>query len=226
MKVLLGISFKVEKGQSVAFVGPSGCGKSTIFQLLQRFYDPAEGVVLVGGVDLRKLDVSYWRSQMGFVGQEPVLFDMSLADNVRYSKPDATQAELEKAAELANMEYVLAQPPKMRWEDPVGIRGGRMSGGQKQRCAIARAMLRDPQILILDEATSALDSASEGIVQDALDKASQGRTTFAIAHRLSTIRNSDCIFVLKAGQICEQGTHAKLIEMEGLYWNIAMQGQR
>lgn len=224
LQVLQAISFKVLQGQSVAFVGPSGCGKSTIFQLLQRFYDASEGAILIGGVDLKSFDVAFWRSQIGFVGQEPVLFDMSLEENVKYGKQEATHEEVLAAAKLANMEYVLGDASKIAWDDFVGSRGGKLSGGQKQRCAIARAMLRDPPILILDEATSALDSASEGLVQDALEKASQGRTTFSIAHRLSTIRNSDVIHVLKQGCIAEQGSHADLMTLQGLYWKMINQG--
>eukprot|EP00928_Gymnodinium_smaydae_P023621 TRINITY_DN19421_c0_g3_i1.p1 TRINITY_DN19421_c0_g3~~TRINITY_DN19421_c0_g3_i1.p1 ORF type:complete len:1276 (+),score=236.73 TRINITY_DN19421_c0_g3_i1:316-3828(+) len=222
LEVLREINFVVKKGQSVAFVGPSGCGKSTILQLLQRFYDPSSGAVLVGGTDLKDFNVAWWRQQLGFVGQEPVLFDMTLEENVRYGKEGATREEVEEAARVANMDYVLTGG-KMAWSDAVGSKGGQLSGGQKQRAAIARAIIRNPSVLILDEATSALDNRSEGVVQAALDKAKEGRTTFAIAHRLSTIQNSDVIFVLKAGKIAEHGRHTDLLANQGLYWHLASQ---
>jgi len=222
--VLSRLNIFVKQGQSVALVGPSGCGKSTVFQLLQRFYDPSEGAVLISGVDLRQFDIAWWRQQLGFVGQEPVLFDLSLEENVRYGKPAATKDEVEAVARKANMDYV-GEGAMMRWEDKVGSRGGKLSGGQKQRCAIARALLRDPRVLVLDEATSALDSASEGVVQEALDRAKVGRTTFAIAHRLSTIRDSDVIFVFKSGRVSEQGNHDTLLQMRGQYYHLANQGK-
>merc|ERR1719386_415431 len=183
-----------------------------------RFYDVemGSGSITVGGTDLRSLDVSWWRSCIGLVGQEPVLFDASLEENVKYSKTDATRADLEEAAALANMDFVLSG--KVQWEDSVGARGGKLSGGQKQRVAIARALLRKPKILLLDEATSALDSASEHVVQEALDKARKGRTTFVIAHRLSTIQDSDLILVMCDGKLTESGTHDSLLKEKGLYF--------
>lgn len=222
--VLQGMSFKVTKGQSVALVGPSGSGKSTVIQLLQRFYDPGSGQILVGGVELATFDVSWWRKQVGFVGQEPLLFDVSLEDNVKYGNPDATQEQVLVAAKMANMDYALSG--RVAWSTLVGTKGGKLSGGQKQRCAIARALLRDPKVLLLDEATSALDSQSERVVQDALDRAKQGRTTFTIAHRLSTIRDSNQIFVVGAGAIVERGTHDELIKLGGLYTNLEKSGAR
>merc|ERR1711988_1268453 len=175
MQVLKDFSVSVLEGQTVALVGPSGSGKSTIVQLLMRFYDveAGSGRITVGGTDLRSLDVSWWRSCVGFVGQEPVLFDASVEDNMKYGKADATREELQEAAALANMDFLLSG--KVQWEDSVGPRGGKLSGGQKQRVAIARALLRKPKILLLDEATSALDSTSEHMVQEALDKARKGR---------------------------------------------------
>jgi len=221
--VLQGLSFRVEAGQSVALVGPSGGGKSTVIQLLQRFYDPKEGSVKVGGADLRSLDVAWWRRQLGFVGQEPVLFDVSLEENVRYGCPEATSEQLHAAAVEANLDFVL--DGRLKWEDSLGLRGERLSGGQKQRCAIARAILRRPAVLLLDEATSALDSASEQVVQQALDAARQGRTTFTIAHRLSTIKDSDLILVVASGRISESGTHDELLTAQGVYAQLYSQGQ-
>jgi len=188
-------------------------------QLIQRFYDPSNGDVKVGGVSLRDFNVAWWRRQVGFVGQEPVLFDVSLEDNVKYGNSGATRAQVEAVGRLANMEYVVNG--LIKWEDSVGTRGGKLSGGQKQRCAIARALIRDPAVLILDEATSALDSASEHLVQQALEVAKKGRTTIAIAHRLSTIRDCDHIFVMKGGQVGESGTHEELMQAQGMYWNLA-----
>eukprot|EP00931_Biecheleriopsis_adriatica_P054704 TRINITY_DN32215_c0_g1_i1.p1 TRINITY_DN32215_c0_g1~~TRINITY_DN32215_c0_g1_i1.p1 ORF type:complete len:1281 (+),score=294.96 TRINITY_DN32215_c0_g1_i1:135-3977(+) len=221
--ILKDLNLSVTSGQAVALVGPSGCGKSTVFQLLQRFYDPSEGQVLVGGQDLKSFDIKWWRQQIGFVGQEPILFDLSVEDNVRYGKLDASKEELEEAAKRANMDYVISG--KVKWTDYVGARGGQLSGGQKQRCAIARALVRNPSILILDEATSALDSASEGVVQDALDKAKLGRTTFSIAHRLTTIQDSDVIFVFRNGAVSEKGSHQDLLNLRGQYWNLVQHGK-
>merc|ERR1711988_112312 len=220
MQVLKNFSVNVIEGQTVALVGPSGSGKSTIVQLLMRFYDVAacSGSITVGGADLRSLDVSWWRSCIGFVGQEPVLFDASLEDNMKYGKADATREELQEAAALANMDFLLSG--KVQWEDSVGPRGGKLSGGQKQRVAFARALLRKPKILLLDEATSALGSTSEHVVQEALDKARKGRTTFVVAHRLSTIQDSDVILVMCDGTVTEQGTHEQLLAKQGLYWTL------
>ena len=216
--VCKGYSLSVPAGQTVALCGPSGSGKSTIVQLLQRFYDPAGGEVRAGGVALATLDVAWWRSQLGFVGQEPVLFDATLEENVKYGKTDATQQELDAVAKLANLDFVL--DGRVAWADAIGPRGDRLSGGQKQRVAIARALVREPKVLLLDEATSALDSESERVVQEALDAARRGRTTFAIAHRLSTIQDADVIVVLVDGSITEQGTHAELLAKKGVYYSL------
>lgn len=222
LPVLKGLSWKAFQGQSVAFVGPSGSGKSTVLQLLQRFYDPTQGCVKIGGRDLRDFDISFWRSQVGFVGQEPILFDMSLDENIKYGKKDATRQEIENAARMANMDFVFNG--KIGWGDSVGQKGGKLSGGQKQRVAIARALVRQPPVLLLDEATSALDSASEKIVQEALDVAKKGRTTFTIAHRLSTIKESDLIVVIVSGMLAEQGTHDDLMQSQGVYYNLVRKG--
>mmetsp|Transcript_74346 Transcript_74346/g.177339 ORF Transcript_74346/g.177339 Transcript_74346/m.177339 type:complete len:1235 (-) Transcript_74346:315-4019(-) len=189
VRVLKKLSFTIEKGQAVAFVGFSGSGKSTVIQLLQRFYDPQTGSVQVGGQNLCDLNVAFWRKQIGMVGQEPVLFDVSLEENVKYGYPEATDAQVKDAARVANMDYAFAG--SVKWSDRVGLRGEKLSGGQKQRCAIARALLRRPQFLLLDEATSALDSTSERLVQQAMQEARVGKTTITVAHRLSTIQNSD-----------------------------------
>jgi len=222
LPVLHGLSFSVTKGQSVALVGPSGSGKSTVIQLLLRFYDPTSGSLLVGGVDLKQFNVAWWRKRVGFVGQEPILFDMSLMDNVKYGTPDATQQQVEAAAQEANMDYVFSG--KKDWKDNVGIKGGKLSGGQKQRCAIARALVRQPEILLFDEATSALDSVSEQQVQQALDNVKKGRTTFTIAHRLSTIKDANLILVIESGKLKEQGTHEELMALKGLYHTLTTKG--
>jgi ABC-type multidrug transport system fused ATPase/permease subunit len=240
LPVLQGLSFSIAKGQSVALVGPSGSGKSSCMSLLQRFYDAQEGTVAITGHRIQDLDLRWWRSQMGFVGQEPVLFDASVAENVRYGAPDATHAELEAAADLANMNFVQpeaghtvlrnvtqrdGQTNLVKWTDTVGRGGGQLSGGQKQRVAIARAMVRKPALLLLDEATSALDSASESVVQQALDKARVGRTTVMIAHRLSTVQDADLLVIICDGVVSESGTHQELLAKKGVYWNIAGQPQ-
>ena len=216
--VLAGFTLDVPPETTLALVGPSGSGKSTIIQLLQRFYDVADGSLTVGAVALSELDIEWWRAQLGFVGQEPVLFDATLEENVKYGKTDATQQELDAVAKLANLDFVL--DGRVAWADAIGPRGDRLSGGQKQRVAIARALVREPKVLLLDEATSALDSESERVVQEALDAARRGRTTFAIAHRLSTIQDADVIVVLVDGSITEQGTHAELLAKKGVYYSL------
>eukprot|EP00398_MALV-I-01_sp_L67-1_P000301 gene301-26_t len=227
--VLHGVTFSVPLGSTVGFVGPSGSGKSTILQLLLRFYDPESGSLLVGGTDLRDFDLRWWRGQLGYVQQEPVLFDVSVEDNIKYGKPDATHAEVVEAARQANIDYIGTREDgkTLNWGDNVGIKGGQLSGGQKQRLAIARAIIRNPQFLLLDEATSALDSKSEKIVQDALDNASKGRTSFVVAHRLSTIAKSDKIFVIVDGRMVEQGTHNELKEKpDGHYAKLLRRGMK
>ncbi|KAL0985399.1 hypothetical protein UPYG_G00156400 [Umbra pygmaea] len=216
VKVLNGMSLTVHSGQTMALVGSSGCGKSTTVQLLQRFYDPEEGSVFVDGHDVRSLNVRFLREMIGVVSQEPILFATTIAENIRYGRPDVTQKEIEQAAREANAyDFIMTLPDK--FETLAGDRGTQMSGGQKQRIAIARALVRNPKILLLDEATSALDAESETIVQAALDKVRQGRTTIVVAHRLSTIRNADVIAGFQKGEIVEQGTHKELMEKGGVY---------
>ncbi|ALC42337.1 Mdr49 [Drosophila busckii] len=219
VEILKGLSVDVAPGQTVAFVGASGCGKSTVIQLMQRFYDPLQGSVQLDGHDLRALNVGWLRSQIGVVGQEPVLFATSIGENIRFGKPDATQADIERAARQANCHEFISKLPK-GYDTKVGERGAQMSGGQKQRIAIARALVRNPKILLLDEATSALDPTSEKRVQDALELASQGPTTLVVAHRLSTVTNADMIVFVKNGVVAEQGTHDELMEKGGLYYEL------
>uniref|UniRef100_A0A3Q2PGP9 ATP binding cassette subfamily B member 1 n=1 Tax=Fundulus heteroclitus TaxID=8078 RepID=A0A3Q2PGP9_FUNHE len=216
VKILGNMCLKVTSGQTMALVGSSGCGKSTTIQLLQRFYDPQEGSVSIDGHDIRSLNVRYLRGMIGVVSQEPILFATTIAENIRYGRPDVTEEEIEKAAKEANAyDFIMNLPDK--FETLVGDRGTQMSGGQKQRIAIARALVRKPKILLLDEATSALDAESETIVQAALDKVRQGRTTLIVAHRLSTIRNADVIAGFQKGKVVELGTHSELMEKKGVY---------
>nr|XP_054597178.1 ATP-binding cassette, sub-family B (MDR/TAP), member 4 isoform X2 [Nothobranchius furzeri] len=216
VKILDDMSLSVKNGQTMALVGSSGCGKSTTIQLLQRFYDPQKGSVSIDDHDIRSLNVRYLREMIGVVSQEPVLFATTISENIRYGRPDVTQREIEQASKEANAyDFIMNLPDK--FETLVGDRGTQMSGGQKQRIAIARALVRNPKILLLDEATSALDAESETIVQAALDKVQQGRTTLIVAHRLSTIRNADVIAGFQKGQIVELGTHSELMEKKGVY---------
>jgi ATP-binding cassette subfamily B protein len=210
------VSFRIEPGQYVAFVGPSGAGKTTVSYLIPRLYEASEGGVLFAGTDVRELRHASLIDHIGVVSQETYLFHATIAENLRYAKPDATQAELEAACRSANIHDTIASFPD-GYETLVGERGYRLSGGEKQRVAIARVLLKDPAVLILDEATSALDTVSERVVQGALDAASRGRTTVAIAHRLSTVVDADVIHVVRAGRIVESGTHAKLLGLDGEY---------
>nr|ADZ48235.1 multidrug/pheromone exporter protein [Hevea brasiliensis] len=210
-------TLKIPAGRTVALVGGSGSGKSTVIALLQRFYDPLDGEILLDGVAIDKLQLKWLRSQMGLVSQEPALFATSIKENILFGKEDATMEEVVEAAKASNAHNFICQLPQ-GYDTQVGERGVQMSGGQKQRIAIARAIIKAPRILLLDEATSALDSESERIVQQALDKAAIGRTTIIIAHRLSTIRNVDVITVVQNGQVMETGSHDELMEIEdGLY---------
>lgn len=211
-----GVSFAIEPGQYAAFVGPSGAGKTTVSYLVPRLYEASGGVVRFAGDDVRELRQESLISNIGIVSQETYLFHASIAENLRYAKPDATDAELEAAARTANIHETIVSFPE-GYDTVVGERGYRLSGGEKQRIAIARVLLKDPAVLVLDEATSALDTISERVVQQALDDASRGRTTLAIAHRLSTVVSADVIFVIVGGRIVEQGTHAELINGGGVY---------
>ena len=211
-----GVSLKVEPGENVAIVGPSGSGKSTLMALLQRFYDPTEGVVKLDGHDLRSLRQDSLRRQIGVVLQEPLLFNEPIAENIRYGRPEATMKEVENTARAANAhEFILRLPEG--YQTLAGERGNRLSIGERQRVAIARALIKNPPILILDEATSALDAELEAAVQEALDSLQKGRATFVIAHRLVTVVNADRIIVLKNGKIVEDGSHARLMRNAGLY---------
>jgi ATP-binding cassette subfamily B protein len=216
------VTFTVEPGQFVAFVGPSGAGKTTISYLVPRLHDVTSGVVEVAGVDVRHLRQQSLIEHVGIVSQETYLFHASIAENLRYAKPDASDAELEAACRAASIHDTIVSFAD-GYDTIVGERGYRLSGGEKQRVAIARVLLKDPPVLILDEATSALDSVSERIVQDALDAASRGRTTIAIAHRLSTISAADVIYVIDHGRIVESGTHLALVERGGVYSRLVAQ---
>jgi ATP-binding cassette subfamily B protein len=213
---LKSVSFTIEPGQYAAFVGPSGAGKTTVSYLVPRFYDVQGGRVVFAGDDVRDLKQDSLVRNIGIVSQETYLFHATIAENLRYAKPDATDAELEAAARAANIHDTIATFP-LGYDTVVGERGYRLSGGEKQRVAIARVLLKDPPVLILDEATSALDTISERIVQAALDEAARGRTTIAIAHRLSTVIGADVIFVVQGGEIVETGTHSSLLAAGGEY---------
>lgn len=214
------VGFTVNPGERVAVVGPSGAGKSTIFQLLLRFYDPQEGAVRIDGLDLKETDPSAFRSIIGLVPQEPVIFSANALENIRYSRPDASDAEVRQAAEAANALGFIQSLPE-GFETFLGEKGVRLSGGQRQRIAIARAILRDPAILLLDEATSALDAESERAVQQALEAIMPGRTTLVIAHRLATVLKADRILVLEEGRLVAEGKHAELLETSPLYRHLA-----
>ena len=206
----------VPAGKTVALVGESGSGKSTVVSLIERFYDPQGGAVLLDGVDLRELNLHWLRSQVGLVSQEPVLFNLSVADNIRYGRPEASLEAVEAAARAANAHAFIAALPE-GYHTQLGEGSIQLSGGQKQRIAIARAVVKDPRVLLLDEATSALDAESEHVVQEALDKLMVGRTTVVVAHRLSTVRDADAIAVVYKGRIVEQGTHEVLVAQGGAY---------
>ncbi|MBS0295312.1 MAG: ATP-binding cassette domain-containing protein [Proteobacteria bacterium] len=217
---LADVSLSAKPGETIALVGPSGGGKSTILNLIPRFYDAGSGRVTLNGVDIRDASLADLRSKIALVTQEPFLFDDTIGANIAYARPDASQAEIEAAAEAAAAHEFIAALPQ-GYQTTVGEAGARLSGGQRQRIAIARAFLKDAPILLLDEATSALDTESEAKVQVALERLMHGRTTLLIAHRLSTVRGADRIYVIEAGKVVEQGTHAQLVKAGGLYARLA-----
>jgi ATP-binding cassette subfamily B protein len=220
-QILKGLDFEVPAGKTVAVVGPSGAGKSTISRLLFRFYELSGGRITIDGQDISAVTQTSLREAIGMVPQDTVLFNDTLRYNIRYGRWEATDAEVEEAARLARIDDFIRLSPK-GYETEVGERGLKLSGGEKQRVAIARTILKGPPILVLDEATSALDSHTEKEIQDALDRVSRNRTTLVIAHRLSTIVAADEIIVLAAGEIVERGTHQQLLAKNGLYasmWN-------
>ena len=224
-KVCNGLSLRIHPGTTMALCGASGSGKSTVIQLLERFYDPLSGVITMDGVDIKTLNVRWLRSQLGLVGQEPVLFQWTVAQNIAYGKlSGATQDEIEAAAKAANAHNFITSDLQNGYDTEVGLKGGFLSGGQKQRVAIARALIKKPAVLLLDEATSALDNTSEAVVQEALDDvmAKHKITTIVIAHRLSTIRNASCIAVFNEGRIVEQGSHEELLGHQGLYASLVL----
>jgi ATP-binding cassette, subfamily B, bacterial MsbA len=214
--VLADVSFQAPAGRRVALVGPSGAGKTTLVHLLARFYDPEAGSISLDGHDLRDYDLSFLRSQVGLVLQEPTLFSGTVRENIRYGRLTASEEEIEEAARLANAEEFVVRLPQ-GYETEIGERGIKLSGGQKQRIAIARAILKNPALLVLDEATAFQDSESEQLICDALDRMLVGRTTFIIAHRLSTVIEADLILVLDEGRLVETGSHEQLLAHGGLY---------
>lgn len=217
--VLKGISLNVPAGKKVALVGSSGCGKSTVVALIERFYDVSGGSITIDGVEVKDYDLHNLRTKIGLVSQEPILFNTTIKENLLWGNAHATEEQIIAAAKMANAHDFISKFDD-KYETKVGEKGTQLSGGQKQRIAIARALLKDPSILLLDEATSALDAESEHVVQEALDRLMEGRTTVIVAHRLSTIRDADIIYVLKAGQVIEQGNHDALMEKKGAYANL------
>ncbi|MFT8645848.1 MAG: ATP-binding cassette domain-containing protein, partial [Gluconacetobacter sp.] len=213
---LNGLSFDARPGLTVALVGPSGAGKSTALSLIPRLHDVSGGRIVLDGMDLRAVRLADLRDAIAYVSQDTLLFDLSVADNIRVGRPSATDADIRAAARAAAAEAFIDALPE-GFATRVGPGGQRLSGGQRQRVALARALLRDPRVLLLDEATSALDSESEALVQEALGQLRQGRTTIVVAHRLSTVRSADLVVVLADGQGVECGTHADLMAADGLY---------
>ena len=217
--VLQDFSLEIPKGKTVALVGQSGSGKSTIANLLTRFYDVNQGSIEIDGIDIKNISTKSLRGLMGIVSQDSILFNDSVANNLKLGKPLASEAELKEAAEISNSYDFIKDLPE-GFETNIGDSGNKLSGGQKQRLSIARAVLKNPPIMILDEATSALDTESERLVQDALEKMMKNRTSIVIAHRLSTIQSADKIVVLSKGKIVEQGRHQELLELKGVYYSL------
>ncbi len=217
VKVLNGLNAKLPAGKTMALVGSSGCGKSTIIYLIERFYNAQKGTIYVDKMDILKFDPQWLRDQIGLVQQEPILFAMTVEENIMYGSKICTNARVVQAAQLANAHDFISKLPQ-GYDAQCGERGVMLSGGEKQRIAIARALLKDPKVLLLDEATSALDAESEKLVQEALDRLMVGRTCVVVAHRLSTIRNADIICVIQGGKVAEQGSHDELINKpDGIY---------
>ncbi|CAF3920057.1 unnamed protein product [Rotaria sp. Silwood1] len=223
--VLRNLSLIARAGQTTALVGSSGSGKSTCMSLLLRYYEPSSGQITIDGRSITDYNVKQLRENIGVVSQEPILFDMSIYENIRFGKLNATREEIEQAAQEANAHHFIMQLPN-KYETLVGERGAQLSGGEKQRIALARALIKQPTFLLLDEATSALDNASEKIVQEALDRACNNRTTIVIAHRLTTIRNAHQIYVLDNGSVIEQGTHETLMAKEGGKYQVMVKRQQ
>jgi ATP-binding cassette subfamily B protein len=223
--VLRGVTLDVAAGETIAIVGPSGGGKTTLMALMMRFYDPTEGVVRLDGVDLRDLKQSSLRRNIGVVLQDPLLFNDTARNNIAYGRPEATMAEVIEAAKAANAHEFISRLPE-GYETVLGERGGRLSVGERQRVTVARALIKNPPIIILDEATSSLDAESEGMVQEALERLMKGRTTFVIAHRLATVVNADRIIVLKDGRVAESGTHRELMRLGGYYESLVKRQTR
>jgi ABC-type multidrug transport system fused ATPase/permease subunit len=217
-KVLENFSLEIPYGKTVALVGASGAGKSTVAVLVPRFYDVTEGTIEIDGYDIRDYDLTSLRQRIGTVSQDTYIFNTSIRDNIAYGMENVSDEQVIEAARLANADEFIRQLPA-GYGTLVGDRGVQLSGGQRQRISIARAILRDPDILILDEATSALDSQSERLVQEALERLRQNRTVLVIAHRLSTIRSADCIVVMEKGRIIESGKHEQLLKRKGTYWS-------
>ncbi|KAG8936326.1 hypothetical protein FRC02_002919 [Tulasnella sp. 418] len=214
------VSFEIKPGQTVAFCGPSGGGKSTVLALINRFYDPSLGTIEVDGIDIRAMPLSDYRSTLALVSQDAILYDGTIRENITLGYDGVSQEDLEAACQDARiLEFIQGLPDG--FETNIGLKGAQMSGGQRQRMCIARALLRKPKILLLDEATSALDAESEKGVQEALDAASQGRTTICVAHRLSTIQNADVIYVIEDGQVVEFGNHSELVKKNGRYYDVS-----
>jgi subfamily B ATP-binding cassette protein MsbA len=219
-EVVKQVSFSIPKNKKIALVGSSGSGKSTLADLLPRFYDVSKGEITIDGVNIKEISTEQLRSLMGIVTQEAILFNDTIANNIKFGLENVSQAQLEAACKMANaLDFI--NETEHQFETVIGERGSKLSGGQRQRIAIARALLRNPQILILDEATSALDNESEKLVQEALDHLKEGRTSLVIAHRLSTIKDADEIIVLKQGEIIERGNHHQLIAQEGVYYKLS-----